>query len=42
MSIAAHVYYNITEPTGAPDGLFRLDFLYPVPGSLRAKPPDMQ
>ena len=33
LSIAAHFYYNITKPDGAPDGLFRLDFLFPVPGS---------
>jgi hypothetical protein len=34
MSIAVHGYYNIVKPNGAPNGLFRLDFLYPVPGSV--------
>ncbi len=33
-SVAAHGYYNLFRPNGAPKGLFRLDFLIPILGAL--------
>ena len=36
ISIAFHGYYNVIRPEGAPTGLFRIDLLYPLPGSRKS------
>ena len=35
IAVAVHAYVNVIKPDGAPDGLFRLDVVVPIPRSLR-------
>jgi len=35
VAFAVHYYYHIIKPDGAPNGLFRLDFIFPVPAGLQ-------
>jgi hypothetical protein len=35
IAVAVHAYVNVIKPDGAPDGLFRLDVLVPIPRGLR-------
>ena len=37
MSVAVHGYFNVIRPDGAPTGLFRIDMLYPLPGSRKSE-----
>jgi hypothetical protein len=34
VALSFHYYANVVKPQGAPDGLFRVDFVLPIPGSL--------
>jgi hypothetical protein len=34
-ALAVHYYYHVIKPDGAPDGLFRVDFIIPVPAGLQ-------
>ena len=34
-ALSAHTYFNVIKPEGAPDGLFRIDLVLPIPMSLR-------
>lgn len=35
VALAVHYYHHVIKPDGAPDGLFRLDFIIPVPAGLQ-------
>ena len=35
IALSVHAYGNVVKPQGAPDGLFRIDFVLPIPVSLR-------
>lgn len=35
VALAVHYYYNVIKPDGAPDGLFRVDLIIPVPAGLQ-------
>ena len=34
-ALSGHAYFNVIKPEGAPEGLFRIDFVLPIPVSLR-------
>ncbi len=34
-ALSGHAYFNVIKPEGAPDGLFRIDFVLPIPLSFR-------
>jgi len=34
-ALSAHTYFNVIKPEGAPDGLFRIDSVLPIPMGLR-------
>jgi hypothetical protein len=35
IAVAVHAYANVVKPDGAPDGLFRIDVVVPIPRGLR-------
>ncbi|MBT8379607.1 MAG: neuromedin U [Ignavibacteria bacterium] len=35
VAFAVHYYHHVIKPDGAPEGLFRLDFILPVPAGLQ-------
>jgi hypothetical protein len=35
VALAVHYYHHVIKPDGAPDGLFRIDFIIPVPAGLQ-------
>jgi hypothetical protein len=35
IAVAVHAYANVIKPDGAPDGLFRVDLVVPIPRGLR-------
>ena len=35
VALAVHYYHHVIKPDGAPDGLFRVDFIIPVPAGLQ-------
>jgi hypothetical protein len=39
IALAVHYYHHVIKPDGAPDGLFRVDFLIPVPAGLQKSNP---
>jgi hypothetical protein len=39
VAFAVHYYHHVIKPDGAPDGLFRLDFIIPVPAGLQQPKP---
>jgi hypothetical protein len=35
LAVAVHAYANVIKPDGAPNGLFRVDVVVPIPRGLR-------
>ena len=35
IALAVHYYYHVVKPDSAPDGLFRIDFIIPIPAGLQ-------